>query len=114
MRISDWSSDVCSSGLWFIDLQPDVRWPKPVRQKTTTVRSQFFQQLIAARGHKTAQRVDHTGVVDGVIERITGNTGIGIKKQAQIEIGRASVRERCVTTCRFGCRPDHKTKKNTQ
>src|SRR3546814_2345212 len=82
MRISDWSSDVCSS-----DLQVHAR--------------QFAGQPLAALVALAAVRplVEHV---------LVGSIGLhGIALQQRHEIGRASCRERVCSTCRSRWSPYH-------
>src|SRR3546814_4192169 len=74
MRISDWSSDVCSSDLGAPDLRP------PPRARATG---------------RSAGRVDRARARAAVLHRLHG------------QIGRASCRERGVSTCRSRWSPYH-------
>src|SRR3546814_3829146 len=74
MRISDWSSDVCSS-----DLTSDLDEGPIIEQQV--------------------QRVDHAYKPDDLV-----NIG---RDTETVEIGRASCRTECVSTCRSGWSPYH-------
>src|SRR3546814_19321471 len=97
MRISDWSSDVCSS-----DLVSDRRG-----------------FLHAARGGDAQRQQLSDGIVEPSAKRETGDGGeewavkilgeiAGTDPAAdQREIGRASCRKECVSTCRSRWSPSH-------
>src|SRR3546814_12774406 len=66
MRISDWSSDVCSSDLWFLPRLPSANsdHPSPLLQTAPdcrTVRfwfrSPFFQAIVERRERSEERRV---------------------------------------------------------
>src|SRR3546814_6220263 len=91
MRISDWSSDVCSSDLLFergIDLAPARR-------------------LLERRGR--ARAVAHVGDGDlhGIFVYLDVVMSEDFGANHGIQIGRAQCREECVSTCRSRWSPDH-------
>src|SRR3546814_3089582 len=90
MRISDWSSDVCSS-----DLRPLVGPVRPVitQAKMTIRRSLAFSFL--EKYASTALNLGSTLVLARLLT------------PEEIEIGRASCREECVSTCRSRWSPYH-------
>src|SRR3546814_11677968 len=89
MRISDWSSDVCSSDLG-----------RPMRN--------------GAAGPGTSESLAHIHIPvarDRRMERAHISEGTRIDRRLRIEIGRASCREECVSTCRSRWSPYHEKKK---
>src|SRR3546814_4027390 len=86
MRISDWSSDVCSSDLFDISVLPDM----------------------VAAGHELAcHTLAHldcalTGPAD-----LSADLDRNAARLAELEIGRASCRERVDSTGRSRWSPDH-------
>src|SRR3546814_16319884 len=104
MRISDWSSDVCSSDLirletYKLGYGPEGRWT------SFSVAKSFTSTLVGA------------AVKDGYIKSLDDKVSAyipGLKGSAyddvsvrQLQIGRASCRERCVSTCRSRWSPYH-------
>src|SRR3546814_3924842 len=75
MRISDWSSDVCSSDLAMIDLMHDRR----------------FTQLVIECGTYESDGIGHTALMDDHFQHLRGETS---GREFDRAIGRASCRER--------------------
>src|SRR3546814_6644029 len=76
MRISDWSSDVCSSDL--------------MREFLCASRRGLSGRRLAAGGHQGGQ----AAVVVIVLQAARGGGRLGLQVVAALEIGRASCRER--------------------
>src|SRR3546814_12243881 len=101
MRISDWSSDVCSS-----DLSPDAP-PK----SSVINRSALKTRSLSAGWKGRTQLVDMVPEKFGVgrftfsLEKVNPTTG---------EIGRARVGKECVSTCRARWWQDHYKKRQTE
>src|SRR3546814_11826503 len=97
MRISDWSSDVCSSDLAVLLL--DLRLfrnelpPDHVGDRRVGAPDQEAERVVPYLGDRA--RIDGEG----------GGNRFGGKGEE--EIGRASCRERCVSTCRSRWSPNH-------
>src|SRR3546814_1734758 len=95
MRISDWSSDVCSSDLTYnADYFSDKRWKMYV-----VALEGHNGLLIGGQGQIPKTKGTLTKLAggkewDGVIGDATANYGAGVKKA---KIGRASCRERGCT-----------------
>src|SRR3546814_14678730 len=91
MRISDWSSDVCSSDLHFHV-------------------GEFFRSEILNRGeHRRKSRgIEPTATIAASCGDVSEDVGCHLIVQSQspggrmglYQIGRASCREECVSTCR--------------
>src|SRR3546814_3432740 len=84
MRISDWSSDVCSSDLYV----PYAPWtpPPPGRSMETSPQ-------------------ENTSPEDPTV--FASQKGTHHEHRVRHEIGRASCREKCVSTCRSRWSPYH-------
>src|SRR3546814_17243014 len=112
MRISDWSSDVCSSDLDLILHQRDQRRHHDAGALTHE-RGNLVAQRLAAAGRHQYQRIaafaevfDHglllaaeTGVTENALKQVEDRTSVGSGKSVAGRVG-------------FGWRRDHKTKKN--
>src|SRR3546814_13810443 len=112
MRISDWSSDVCSSDLPVKDEQ--VKDDGSGRAAGLLVLGEHLGQLV----HDQPVRVDLAGAERGPSDHVVGDRGggeleehdqaqdaerLGLtepERDADQEIGRASCRKECVSTCR--------------
>src|SRR3546814_15166846 len=98
MRISDWSSDVCSSDLQemkhalaylrlMANPDDDTSWMRVVNFPTRGIGARTLEQLTdAARAQDTS--------LSGAVARVAGKGGANLAQFAQLEIGRASCRER--------------------
>src|SRR3546814_17103329 len=136
MRISDWSSDVCSSDLF----GNQSRSSKPIvhiercRGLCTIERLDVMVEHIfeverceigkhllfgevtprfdADDGHETLLCTgipgDETSFVVGKFNRVGADL---IRNTGPLEIGRASCMKKCVRTCRYRGSPQHKKKK---
>src|SRR3546814_11687092 len=95
MRISDWSSDVCSSDLVGFADGADPEWP------TVATHAAQFQFDSAASRHRAVQRVSKAlaVIVDQAVEQ-AGN------RSEERRVGKE-----CVSTCRSRWSPYHKKKK---
>src|SRR3546814_18393324 len=97
MRISDWSSDVCSSDL----LQP-AHWVQLALDQNPTLRSRLLA-LEASEGDIATARAGHLPTLDATIsysdtssygQIVTSGSTFPTSSQGNDEIGRASCRER--------------------
>src|SRR3546814_16349588 len=93
MRISDWSSDVCSSDLGFYHINKS-RSAKCAHCGARRIKQQYLTFGQAGQGSC------------GFIVRSNGDA-IGQQAFLQIKIGRASCRKECVSTCRSRWSPYH-------
>src|SRR3546814_15620244 len=110
MRISDWSSDVCSSDLWTGKSRwrcrsrrfAAVRGPEP---ESAAIPQSALQGSVAFFGHDWAEST--------VVKRIRAFSGLGLRvvgfnfRSEERRIGKE-----CVSTCRSRWSPYHK--KNTK
>src|SRR3546814_12810422 len=105
MRISDWSSDVCSSDLLREVPAPVVDPDAPLQLLVTTLDYDNY------RGQTAIGRIFAGKVNKGeAVVRIKLNGDIVPEKIQYLfvqEIGRASCREECVSTCRSRWSPYH-------
>src|SRR3546814_11086620 len=105
MRISDWSSDVCSSDLVEAAFHALA---STVRHEAATGRPRSDHSIPVAGSYAAPDRTPRQG-----------KTPLGPDDNADhgdhfhLEIGRASCRERCVSTCRSRWSPSN-YKKNTK
>src|SRR3546814_17275195 len=91
MRISDWSSDVCSSDLKFTDRA------KGFLQSAQTVAIRMSHQRIGPEHLLKALLEDQQGMASGLIKAAGGDAGVALRETDAAlakEIGRASCRER--------------------
>src|SRR3546814_15828516 len=97
MRISDWSSDVCSSDLC------DERFPDHVPEKALYNVGDWptRQELMAHYAAGTGRSMDSFDYYL-ILAMFKGGCILEYK-----EIGRASCREECVSTCRSRWSPYH-------
>src|SRR3546814_2057695 len=99
VRISDWSSDVCSSDLFNRYIQSYVNWDKVNRQQDA---------LACGFGHGWSPPGNHAG--HGLLPRpyFTGDRG---RDELRLVLGRSSEERRvgkeCVSTCRSRWSPYH-------
>src|SRR3546814_3868773 len=91
MRISDWSSDVCSSDLVFLEVNPRIQVEHTVTEEVTGI------DLVAVQ----------LAIADGVpFENLDLPTGItAVEKASRSEARR--VGKECVSTCRSRWSPYH-------
>src|SRR3546814_6061405 len=97
MRISDWSSDVCSS-----DLRPGPRLIEPPAARTEidpwsgTILDRGERRIDDIRPHDHTGAPTERGIVDGavLIARETADVQRFQRPYSRREIGRASCRER--------------------
>src|SRR3546814_7410219 len=87
MRISDWSSDVCSSDLGKWAEQVRAQFQRPVTMIDDRSRASFQR----ARGVPQQLSSCHTAVIDGLV--FEGHVPIADMKRLLAQIGRASCRE---------------------
>src|SRR3546814_19777912 len=111
MRISDWSSDVCSSDLPLEPRRLLARQPQitggifPLAQGARILarypgaHDERFQ--IIARDARVIM------IVRPQIELVVGDAVIGRSEERRVG-------KECVSTCRSRCSPNHKKKKNTK
>src|SRR3546814_16200311 len=103
MRISDWSSDVCSSDLG----DAPAIWRGPMV-------TQAFEQMLRQTNWRDLDYL----IID--MPPGTGDLALTLAQKVPVvgavivttQIGRASCREECVSTCRSRWSPYHKKKKN--
>src|SRR3546814_11710212 len=103
MRISDWSSDVCSSDL------PDVRSLRiPLRYLANLLTAGkeepvalALERMLAMRGYMRAKTVD--GAINQAIATRVGLTGAQIEDRSE----ERRVGKECVGMCRFRWSPLH-------
>src|SRR3546814_18586889 len=97
MRISDWSSDVCSSDL----LDPNINPDEPVLAEV--------EAIIAAHWKALRAKFSETPVpiIRAVILHALYNIGIGDSKIARIRSEERRVGKECVSTCRSRWSPYH-------
>src|SRR3546814_12936059 len=102
MRISDWSSDVCSSDLVREDDLPDVL--AAIRQQSGLVRGAFGGTMLRNDGYNFSrigtflERADNTARILAVKYYLLLPSVAHIGTSIDNEIGRASCRER---VCRY-------------
>src|SRR3546814_17776766 len=101
MRISDWSSDVCSSDLLVATVQQDYLSRSVDMTTAQIVPLSDWQAALA----------DVRGVIADAIE--TPPSQADIDREANEKLGRASCRERVCHTCRSRWVPDHSKKNKT-
>src|SRR3546814_17413161 len=111
MRISDWSSDVCSSDLiaaahHVAQLLVRLAVFTGQRARRAKFADQAFPELLGAQAVLAFARAHERRGLD------TGNQHVLLAKNAQphdrpVQIGRASCREECVSTCRSRWSPDN-------
>src|SRR3546814_11133995 len=101
MRISDWSSDVCSSDLEVVDVEVRIG------------------DVLALAGHEVGEvhrklqtRVgaDQIGVVDVGVVEVAPRLHLSLHRRSE----ERRVGKECVSTCRLRWSPYHSTKKNIQ
>src|SRR3546814_7394211 len=102
MRISDWSSDVCSSDLQPLERAEDEMWTGP-----TAVPEHVAADPIEIVRHPTFEQVvDHTIVVpeenEVVHERMDAHCVEVLPRSEGRRVGKG-----CVSTCRSRWSPDH-------
>src|SRR3546814_10445482 len=92
MRISDWSSDVCSSDL----PHPAAKKIMSLRQNDLIAINLFIALAIIRYRHRKGHRADYEPENAALEKRLTLWTGIGIAGMLApgLEIGRASCGER--------------------
>src|SRR3546814_5167399 len=97
MRISDWSSDVCSSDLvvQLCDTASDRRWHSPARRRVSD--------------HRMLMASTRSPLVEfhGVEKRYAGGSAAAV---AALDLARSEERRvgnECVSTCRSRWSPDH-------
>src|SRR3546814_17494992 len=101
MRISDWSSDVCSSDLSF-DPEGNLVYRKTARN---------FNPNMATAGKITIAEVEEI-VPAGALDPDQVHTpGIYVDRIIQGRSEERRVGKECVSTCRSGWSPDNKKKK---
>src|SRR3546814_15779796 len=90
MRISDWSSDVCSSDLYIVTRILGGDWPEGNRVPSE---NELTRELSVSR--MTVHRALRELTTEGWLERVQGaGTFVAPPKPQSEEIGRASCRER--------------------
>src|SRR3546814_15504819 len=98
MRISDWSSDVCSSDLTLAMAQ-------------AAIRREVHQPLDVHRGFATKIAFDIMIGVDGFADLEHFLIGqilhAALGRDAQLQIGKRRVGQECVSTCRSRWSPYH-------
>src|SRR3546814_11569481 len=112
MRISDWSSDVCSSDLsgkcW-----PRRRFPKRIRE-CSHVASKAGETGLAARyALALFDLADERKALDQVAEDLT-KVESAIAGRAALRSEERRVGKECVSTCRSRWSQCHEKKNNTQ
>src|SRR3546814_18263044 len=115
MRISDWSSDVCSSDLADVDAVDDLPWPhlgqlqRGVfrRQRGGVIEEGVDALGIGAHGGQRADRGSVTGRGIGQ-QRLMGALTGAFQPDGRSEERR--VGKECVSTCRSRGAPYHKKK----
>src|SRR3546814_14560982 len=96
MRISDWSSDVCSSDL---------------KTRKARLVERFDLRLVNAELQFSKNSMSGRAVVDGAVRPSDFLLVGAVTELNYNKIGRASCRERCVSTCRSRWSPYHEKKK---
>src|SRR3546814_12886608 len=124
MRISDWSSDVCSSDLWvrrrprylskanynvtrmeyLLKLFPDARFVLPLRDPAAHIASLMKQQRLFCEGERrhpaALEHMRRIGHFEFGIDRRPINVGVGATgRSAERRVGKE-----CVSACRTGGR----------
>src|SRR3546814_14532150 len=113
MRISDWSSDVCSSDLAFNSLAVMGLAPKDYAEPSY---DQRVQEMAAASHYRS----DYTAVLRTAYAALARAYGLAaVPSEAEAETRTAEMRseerrvgKECVWPCRSRWRPDTKKKKN--
>src|SRR3546814_17237830 len=110
MRISDWSSDVCSSDLTDKPGAQDLRLPSGLKLKSSVVLvvDQKTNEVLAA------QHADSVQPIASLTKLMTALVVTDAKQPMDEvneitrddKIGRASCRKECVSTGRFRCSTD--------
>src|SRR3546814_11913218 len=107
MRISDWSSDVCSSDLFlFVSVTAGDRLCHAARGMAL----ENFALCAAKSGLDCLDLVQDVDAVTIVLDHLGYTTHLSFDPAKTIddaEIGRASCREECVSTCRSRWSPYH-------
>src|SRR3546814_20848414 len=106
MRISDWSSDVCSS-----DLSKEIPVMTP-RNRERLIMLAVLVLGVAAPWLFPAYTVDMAFLWLMVLFALTWDINGGQLGYNSFEIGRASVGKECVSTCSSRWSPYHYKKKN--
>src|SRR3546814_17643324 len=102
MRISDWSSDVCSSDLEAEDLVRYFRNALQRRRRGRVIRLKLERGMPS---DLTALLLDSLTEGDAIITEVDGIIGIGDVSQLRSEERR--VGKECVSTCRSRWSPYH-------
>src|SRR3546814_12472773 len=105
MRISDWSSDVCSS-----DRPTQSLSDKPLANHTTISDSRKFRVTVVSTAIKsdTASMTGKAVMLEKVARPKTTSTPILPLKSEERRVGKE-----CVSTCRSRWSPNHQKKKKT-
>src|SRR3546814_16622475 len=98
MRISDWSSDVCSSDLWYSERQADGSWGDPVNAGTA----------INSAGDELFPNMGPDGNLYYSSDGFAGMGGLDVRSEER-RLGKE-----CVSTCRFRWSADHTTNKTSK
>src|SRR3546814_19999122 len=104
MRISDWSSDVCSSDLYPLGIERHFFF-KAAAKHLNDVAVNLMTDAIWIDNHARILAHHHTGHRNAPCCRVNGKVD---------EIGRASCRKECVSTCRSRWSPTHSKKQKTK
>src|SRR3546814_13680160 len=108
MRISDWSSDVCSSDLWSTD-HLDTRALPPLPSECR--RSRHHMGDKAKRGRPpVATPPIHSNHSIGILDR----REMAARCHPLVRSEERRVGKECVSTCRSGWSPYHQKKKNIE
>src|SRR3546814_20632585 len=96
MRISDWSSDVCSSDLFFPSTHRRRSHATPVRTVLARARAQFD----AAAGKRTTAHGEQFADDRGEAFAVAGAKAAADAQQNNRKSEESSVGKECVRTCR--------------
>src|SRR3546814_12311141 len=122
MRISDWSSDVCSSDLsgdydvneLYVEFNVPLMRDGWLGKSLDLSLAERYSDYSTFGGESTGKIGLRWQVADELLLRGSFAEGFRAPSIGELsEIGRASCRERCVSTCRSRWSPYHKKKKMT-
>src|SRR3546814_13685364 len=111
MRISDWSSDVCSSDLTPRAILLDIEMPRAdgfevaaYVRNTARISTTPIIMITSRSGEKHRERAQSLGVNRYLIKPYQDDQ---LLNELRGEIGRACVGKECVSTCRYRWSPYH-------